>query len=281
MRPLCITAVCLFVPLLAQPAGAPRNGEISSALNLLYNAKYEQSRSALTSYSSAHPGDPLGYTFQAATYLFSALNRTGAMRRGFLNDERNITDARAFAIGPVESASFKAAILKARDYSESILAKNPDDPNALLAMCIVAGVQRDYLALVEHRLRESYDYLKESQSYSSRLLKVDPTAYDAYLTKGFTEYLVASLPFYLRWFMKIDDISVTKEQGLQDLRLAAQSGQYMRPFAQLLLAMFYLREKQEVETVKLLSQLVIEFPDNSIYRSELDQLQSIRRLGTN
>ena len=260
---------------------APPEAKIASALNLLYNAKFEESRSTLALYSASHPDDPLAYSIQSATYLFFALNHTGAMKRGFLSDDRNVADGRAAVISAAELADFKAAVAKAREYSDTVLAKDAANRNALLAMCIVAGVQRDYLALVEHRLRESYDYIKESQTYSSRLLKTDPTAYDAYLTKGFTEYLIASLPFYLRWFMKIDDISVTKEQGLQDLRLAADSGQYMKPFAQLLLAMFYLREKQEFQSEKLLTRLTVEFPENPTYRSELEQLESARRPGTN
>ena len=119
--------------------------------------------------------------------------------------------------------------------------------------------------------------MRESQIYAIRLLKVDPTAYDAYLTKGFTEYIVSSLPFYVRWLMKMDDVTGTKEEGLKDLGIAAQSGQYMKPFAQLLLAMFYLREKQEDKTEKLLAQLTEEYPDNATFRTEWEKVRAKRR----
>ena len=141
-------------------------------------------------------------------------------------------------------------------------------------MCIVTGVQRDYLAMLEHRLRESYAFIRESNGYAKQLLEADPTAYDAYLTKGFTEYLVASLPFYLRWMMSMDQLTGTREQGLNDLQLAAQSGQYLKPFAQLLLAMFYLREKKTAKTEELLAQLTEQYPQNKTFRAEYDKLRA-------
>jgi hypothetical protein len=107
-------------------------------------------------------------------------------------------------------------------------------------------------------------------------LDADPTAYDAYLTKGFTEYLVANLPFYLRWMMSMDEVTGTREQGLSDMRIAAQSGQYLKPFAELLLAMFYLRENKEDKTEELLAQLTEQYPANKIFRNEYEKLRAKR-----
>ncbi len=163
------------------------------------------------------------------------------MQQNFLNDDRKVTSAKSIRMDPAASTALVNSIQRARARAQSVLLKSPNDHNALLAMMIASGVQRDYLALVEHRLRESYDFIKESQAYASRLLNVDPTAYDAYLTQGFTEYLIASVPFYLRWFMKMDGITCTKEQGLEDLKKAALHGEHMKPFAQMLLAMLYSR----------------------------------------
>ncbi len=237
----------------------------------MYNSKFELSRQTLSAYSTAHPADPLANSLRAASYLFSELDRGGALMRGLLKDDHNIAKSKA-DFDPAIGAALNKAAAETREQAGAILAKNSRDTNALLALCIVSGVQRDYLALVQHKLRESYEYIKESQEYAARLLEVDPTAYDAYVTKGFTEYIVASLPFYLRWPMKLDNVSGTKQQGLDDLRIAAESGQYLKPFAQLLLAMFYLREKQEPQTKRLLAQLAHDFPDNPVFELELRKL---------
>ena len=174
-----------------------------------------------------------------------------------MKEDRGFADTSAQHLDPATTVALNEAASQTREHAQTALALNPRDSNALLALCIVSGVQRDYLALVQHRLRDSYEYIKESQSYSSRLLEADPTAYDAYLSKGFTEYLVASLPFYLRWPMRLDNVSGTKQQGLR-------------------LAMFYLRENQEAKTEQLLARLAHDYPENAAFGQELRKLESHR-----
>lgn len=257
---------------------APTNEVLQSAVNDLYESNFAASRQTLTEYSAAHPQDPLPYSMKAATYLFAELERAGALRGNLLSDDRSVQRGAPYKPDAKAAAGLNEAVIQTRKYARLRLIENPNDRNALLAMCIVTGIQRDYLALVEHKLRESYSFIRESSVYAKRLLAADPNAYDAYLTKGFTEYLVANLPFYLRWMMSLDDVTGTREQGLSDLQVAAQSGQYLKPFAQLLLAMFYLREKQQDKTEQLLAQLTEQYPSNKTFRAEYDKLRSKKAL---
>jgi hypothetical protein len=252
------------------------NDTLQGAVNDLYESRFEASRQTLNDYSANHPQDPLSYAMKAATYLFGELERGGALRGNLLSDDRGMQKVARRQPDQHAAQAMNEAIKLTRKYAGVRLVAQPDDRNALLAMCIVAGVQRDYLALVEHKLRESYPFIRESNFYSKGLLKVDPTAYDAYLSKGFTEYLVANLPFYLRWMMSMDDLTGTREQGLNDMQIAAKSGQYLKPFAQLLLAMFYLREKREDKTEELLAELTEQYPSNKAFRAEFDKLRAKR-----
>ena len=255
---------------------APNNEALQSAVNDLYQSNFEASRQTLTNYSASHPQDPLPHAMKAATYLFAELERVGALKGNLLSDDRNVQRGSAYQPDSRTAAGLEDAVEQTRKYARTRLLADPKDRNALLAMCIVTGVQRDYLALVEHKMRESYSFIRESNVYAKRLLDADPTAYDAYLTKGFTEYLVANLPFYLRWMMSMDEVTGTREQGLSDMRIAAQSGQYLKPFAQLLLAMFYLREKREDKTEALLAQLTEQYPANKTFRDEYEKLRAKR-----
>jgi hypothetical protein len=255
---------------------APANEALQSAVNDLYQSNFEASRQTLNNYSARHPQDPLPYAMKAASYLFAELERAGALKGNLLSDDHNVQRGSAYQPDSRTAAGLEDAVQQTRKYARTGLLADPKDRNALLAMCIVTGVQRDYLALVEHKMRESYSFIRESSVYAKRLLDADPTAYDAYLTKGFTEYLVANLPFYLRWMMSMDEVTGTREQGLSDMRIAAQSGQYLKPFAELLLAMFYLRENKEDKTEELLAQLTEQYPANKIFRNEYEKLRAKR-----
>jgi hypothetical protein len=274
---LCIPGSCLFAVAPSVANSPPTTNEaLQSALNDLYQSHFDASRQTLSGYSASHPQDPLPYSMQAATYLFAELERAGALKSNFLSEDRNVQRGVEYKSDSRTAAALDDAVKLTRKYARARLLDQPKDRNALLAMCIVTGVQRDYLALVQHKLRESYAFIRESSVYAKRLLEADPTAYDAYLTKGFTEYLVANLPFYLRWMMSLDDVTGTREQGLHDLQIAAQSGQYLKPFAQLLLAMFYLREKRADKTEELLAQLTEQYPANKTFRTEYDKFRAKR-----
>jgi hypothetical protein len=63
-----------------------------------------------------------------------------------------------------------------------------------------------------------------------------------------------------------------RERGIQQLRLTAQNGRFLKPFAKLLLAVAALRDHDALMARKLLSELQQEFPQNPLYSYELGRL---------
>jgi hypothetical protein len=64
-----------------------------------------------------------------------------------------------------------------------------------------------------------------------------------------------------------------KQEGIQKLRLTAEKGHYLAPFARLLLAVAALRDKDQHTAHDLLAGLSLQFPQNDLYRKELARLQ--------
>jgi predicted Zn-dependent protease len=86
---------------------------------------------------------------------------------------------------------------------------------------------------------------------------------------------VGSLPFFLRWFVRIDGVEGSKDQARVKLTRVAESGHYLKPFAQILLAIYYLREKKPAESQKILAELSRQYPENPLYRRELQRISQI------
>jgi hypothetical protein len=166
------------------------------------------------------------------------------------------------------------ALQDAQSRGEAALKVNPNDRNALFAMTIAQGVTADYMALVDKRQFGSLSPSKRSNNYAQQLLKLDPKFYDAYLTAGFSDYIVGSLPFFVRWFVHWDNVSGNKELGKEHLELTAREGHYFRAFARILLAIVDLHEKRPQEAQKLLAELSREYPDNQLFRRELAKLNA-------
>jgi hypothetical protein len=243
----------------------------------MYNTDYPGAARILEEYMAANPGDPLGPTFRASSDLFSELTRLQILEGEFFADDKRIAEKKKLKPDPAMRASFDRFVEKARQIAEKRLTQKPDDADSLFALCITSGLMLDYGALIEKKQLTSLSYAKESHRYAVRLLKVDPSYIDAYLTTGFTEYLVGSLPFFVRWFIRFEDSSGDKNLGLQRLQKVAQQGKYLGPFARILLSLAHFREKRYPECERLLAALAREFPENPLFKKELDKITAFRQ----
>jgi hypothetical protein len=153
-----------------------------------------------------------------------------------------------------------------------MLAENPSSTDALLAKTLVNGLQADYAALIEKRNAESLSYTKEGRLWGERLLRADASCYDAYLALGAENYLVSIKPMFVRWLAQLAGARADRERGIQQLRLTAQNGRFLKPFAKLLLVVAALRDHDALMARKLLSELQQEFPQNPLYSYELSRL---------
>jgi hypothetical protein len=261
-------------------ATAAQPSPIDQAFNRFYNFDPPGANAILDDYVARQHQDPLGHIARSATYLFSELTRLQILESGFFIDDYKLIDKKKLKPDPEIRLKFFAAVNEGQQLARDRLAAQPEDRNALFSMCIANGLVADYNALIDKRQWNGLGYAKRSQTYAVRLLKLDPTFYDAYLTTGVSEYLVGSLPFFLRWFVHFDQVQGSKSQAVQNLKLVARSGRYFRPFAKILLAIVYLREGNPWQSQTLLGELAQEFPNNPLYRKELDKIsERLRNTG--
>lgn len=265
----------LPLPLLALSccfaAGPDPSPSLDSAFDRLYNFDFAGSRDSADRYLAAHAGDPMGFTVKAAGLLYSELNRLDGLGGGVLSEEK-VKNGKALKPDPLVRRDFFTALMEAQRLAKARLEKNPNDRDGLLVMSITAGLERDYLALIDKKLRQSFEAIKQSFAYSQRLLAVDPAAHDAYLNTGFTEYLLGSFPAVLRWLVKIEGVEGNKQKGLDLMEVAARSGKWMRPFAQLMLASFYKKENRPQDSERMLREMARLYPRNAVIQREIAKL---------
>jgi hypothetical protein len=258
--------------LAAAPSFAAAPPTLDDALVHLYNFHFAAAHQALDQIIAARPQDPLPYAFRASAYLFSELDRLGALEAEFLSTDDWAYDKKKQKPDPAVRAAMEKSLLDVETRGQAALKADPNDKNALFALTISGGVTADYMALVDKRQFGSLTPSKRSNAYAQRLLKLDPKFYDAYLTAGFSEYVVGSLPFFVRWFVHWESVNGSKEQGKRNLELAAREGHYFKAFARILLAIINLREKRPAESKALLVELAHDYPENPLFKKELAKL---------
>ncbi len=264
-----------FLLIAALAPALPAADPIQEAFERLYNFDFPGAHAILDRHLAQHPEDAMGYSVRAGVLLFSELDRLGIMEAEFFTDDRRIADdKKKLKPDAAIRTRFFQAVETAQFRARSTLATRPDDTNALYAFCWVQGMMVDYTALVDKKQIAALSLAKRSNACAQRLIKAHPEMHDAYVTVGFTEYLVGSLPFFIRWFVRFEGVEGNKQTGMQIVQKAAQSARYLGPFAKILLSVAYLREKKPQECQRLLSEFNRDYPENRLVRRELAKLSS-------
>lgn len=260
-----------------QPAwvAAPAN-PIELGYHLMYQLKFQQAREEFSQWEKQHPDDPIGYCSEAASFLFEEFNRQGVLTSEFFLDDKRLLGGIPGKPDEGLSASFHAAVDRAQKLGQARLDRDPKDSSGLLALTMTNGMLADFASLIEKRQMATLHLLGASEDYARRLLAVDPGAGDAYVALGVSNYILACLPAYKRFFLRLGGVHGDKSVGMHQLEKAVASGNYLQPYAELLLALTSLREKQPQRAQALLAHLSSEFPQNPLFARELAKLGALR-----
>jgi tetratricopeptide (TPR) repeat protein len=121
------------------------------------------------------------------------------------------------------------------------------------------------------------DSLREAtaaRKANERIRELDPKDADARLVYGLNEYVVGSLPFYMRMLGFLGGFHGDRTDGIQQLEIVAREGKRNRYDAQVLLAVIYRREQDPRRAIPLLKELAERFPRNYLFRLEQVQMYS-------
>ncbi len=254
------------------PVIAADKSPIAAGFNLLYELKFGEARSQFSEFKKANPMDPLGYAAMAASYLFEEFYFQHVLTSDFfLDDERLLGGIRG---KPDEGrkANFQSEDERGKALARMRLNEDPQDANALFAIIIATGMQADFLSILERRHLESLSLIREAEVYAKRLLTVRPDDADAWLSLGAANYVIGCLPRYKRFLLWFGRVHGDKNLGMEQLQVAAEKGQYLKPFAQIFLALAAMRENRFETARTQLVDLTEHFPDNPLFRDELVRL---------
>jgi len=272
-------AFALFVLMLIMPALAAdvvtARPSLDTGFKLLYSLDFDRAHDFFSAWQREHPEDPMGHVCEAAGVLFSEFNRLGILEGQFYANDKVFETRKKLSPDPAARDRFNAALERAEKMARAQVAKNPKDRDSLFALTLATGLRADYAALIEKRNLASLHYTKESTAWAQQLLAVDPQCYDAPLATGISRYIIGSMAAPVRWILRLGGISGDKRAGIEELRLTADRGQYLAPFARILLAIAYVREKDNGHAREVLASLRDEFPSNPLFAHQIALVDSV------
>jgi hypothetical protein len=256
------------------PPPVPMNTPLDQGFAGLYNLDFTGAQQDFSLWEREHPDDPVGPVSEAAGYLFSEFSRLGVLESQFYESDDAFAARSKLNPDPAVRDHFQSALSRTETLAHTRLEKNPEDRDALFALTLSAGLQADYAALIEKRNLASLHYTKEASLRAQRLLAVCSDCHDALLATGFSKYIIGSMAAPLRWLLRMDGLPGDRNAGIADLQLTAQHGHYLAPFARILLAIAYVRQKDKPHALALLNSLRADFPGNTLFPKEIARLEA-------
>jgi len=238
----------------------------------MYNLEFGDAHRTFEAWEKAHPEDAMGPVSNAAAYLFGEFARLHVLESELFTDNERFERRNKLTPDPTVQSAFEGELRRADQIADRTLATSPNDSSALFAKIMVNGLRSDYAALVEKRNLAALSSAKDARNLAEQLLSRDPSYYDAYLAVGIENYLLGLNPAPVRWLLRLAGSQTDKDEGIAKLRLTAERGRYLAPYARLLLAVAALRDHNRQQARELLSGLAEEFPQNELYRRELGRI---------
>ncbi len=269
---LVVLSLSFCLPLTATDVTADHS--LDRGFRLLYNLEFARAEQEFTSWEQGHSDNPVGQVGQAAGLLFSEFERLGVLESQFYESDAAFKARKKLAPDPAIRTQFDSAINRAQTLARARLAKDPKDRDGLFAMTLSSGLQADYAALIEKRNLASLHLTKDATAWAQQLLAVDPQCYDAHIATGISQYIIGTMSAPVRWILRLGGVSGDKQRGVTELQLTAAHGQYLAPFARILLAIAYVRDKDKPRARALLASLRDEFPNNPLFAREIARLDS-------
>ncbi len=263
--------LALAAPLVA---GTSEEHLLDQGYHDMYNLEFAKAHETFAEYEGLNPSDPMGPVSDGAADLFAELNRLHVLESEFFTDDAGFVGREhRLAADPAAKRTFEQALQRSHALAPSVLARSPQDEDASLAVVLEHGLRADYLSLIEKDNWSALSEAKQARKAAQRLLEHHPTCYDAYLAIGVENYLLSLKSLPVRWLLRMGGAQADRQTGIDRLRITAEKGRYLLPFARLVLALAAIRDKDVATARRMLSWLASEFPNNSLYREELRKLE--------
>jgi hypothetical protein len=245
---------------------------LDQSYRAMYNLQFDEALKKAGDAKAVAPDDPLPWMAEASAVLFREFDRLNILTSEMFTSDEKFSARSAHTWDVSLRKQFDDALANSEKLAQQRLARDKNDAKALFAMAIVNGLRADDAALIAKKNLAALGYTKNANVYAERLLSRAPDYYDAYVATGMGKYLIGGKPAPVRWMLRLGGLKGDQEEGLRELRKAAEHGHYLKPFATILLAFDDIRHKDRTEARKKLVWLSQQFPNNFHFPEEMAKL---------
>lgn len=230
---------------------------IRHGLKAAYNLEYSVANQDWDELIKLYPEHPAGFVYKAALVWWQALE-----------DRQNKSLKAQYDI------LTKTAIEKGLAWIQ----KNPRDKMALAYLASAYGNAARFDVTITHSYLSALRNGKKGHKYIEMAHQLDKDFYDAYIGIGSYNYFTGALPAVIKPFAWLLGARGDKNEGLRQLLMAAEKGEYAQTEAKIVLLSVYITEKRWDDYQRQLESLVEEYPLNHVlYMWSANHYNGMRR----
>jgi hypothetical protein len=245
---------------------------LNDGYHAMYNLDFAAAHGHFQQWIAAHPDDCLGPASDAAAYIFTEFDLLGVLDIELFADDDRFTSRKRPDIDPTLKQGFQNRIAQAEHLADVALQHNPNDANAFYCKAVTSGMQADWASLIDRKEYGAFKFSELGSKYAKQALAINPTLYDANLAVGIENYMLSLKAAPIRWILGMAGAGTNKAEGVRLLKLTAEQGHYLAPFARLMLAVGELRDGRTQQGKAILVGLSQEFPQNTLYQRQIARL---------
>jgi tetratricopeptide (TPR) repeat protein len=264
-------AAAFGLSLFCNEAAAFGQSAATRGLDHFYNLEYDQAIVDFQRNIAENPQVPSGYNYLAQGLLYREMFRAGALESELVSGANPFLRRKLEPSSDVETA-FHRAIEDAMKKAQAVSDTNPGDIRATYSLGVAYGLRGNWNFLVRKAYLDALRDLTSSRKLCNRVLEMDPQFIDAKLIQGVHDYVVGSLPGYMRLLGFLGGIRGDRAAGIAALQDVAARGKINDNDAKLALCAIYRRERKPQEAIALLNDLIPRFPRNYLLWFEMAQM---------
>lgn len=244
--------------------------------NAIYNLDYATARAKFEEMIKLDPKHPASHFYLATNQWLSILYSKRRLQFRLYNDD-SFYARDEDKVDPQVDQQFRATIDKAILAAKVRLVKNEDDVEALYYLGAAYGMLASYEASVARRFLPALRRGSRGVDNHRKVIKLDPSYADAYLSIGLYDYILGTLPWSIKGILRLVGVKGDRKQGLKEIQTAVTKGKYANDDARIILIALYQREAKYGEALKLLEELAMKYPQN--YLVSLERAAVLGRMG--
>lgn len=247
--------------------------QVKEGFTDLFQLEYDAAQKWFTDLAARYPNHPGPPLYQATTVWLRELFERQDLDLDKFISPSYFTEKTKKEMPEKDRRFFMEKLEQSRSLCNAILEEDAGNVEALYFLGAIEGILGSFYITIDHSLKNAFKHGKQAYEYDSEVIEKDPDFYDAYMTVGMYEYIVGSLPFYIKWIASIIGFHGSKESGFEDLQLAAEHGEFVADDSRVLQMVLFVREKRYKDALRRAQYLHEKYPKNFLFNLNRAQIQ--------